>query len=323
MRITRRIFVSGPRDVRLDRTRNKIKKTIVAKIKGQGYEPQLFLDGYRGSGLAAGKGWSLEAVDYVMKRCIGAVLIGVPFWKTCGVKKERWLPIRKICGLKDEGWLPTDYCQYEGAVARAYGLPTLAIATGISQRILFHDHEPNVVSIPFDNDLRFKTSEFKSAFNEWNAQLKKRYDVFLGYCSRSQKTAQLLRQYLKEEFEAKVLDWKYGLTPGSMILKEIEKAASKSSVGIFLFTGDDRQKKDEDDRQKDENDANAIKVPRDNVVFEAGFFSHAKGNDRVLIIQEQGAKLPTDLGGKIYPLLSDRTDIGPIKDEVRRFMNTI
>ena len=64
-------------------------------------------------------------------------------------------------------------------------------------------------------------------------------------------------------------------------------------------------------------------APRDNVVFEAGFFSHAKGNDRVLIIQEPGTKMPSDLGGKIYPSLSDKSDIRTIKAEVRRFVETI
>lgn len=300
MSITRRIFVSGPRDVRLDSARSDINRAIVTKIKDLGYEPQLFLDSYRGSGLAAGKGWSLEAVDYVVKRCIGAVLIGVPFWKTGGVEDERWLP--------------SDYCQYEGAVARAYGLPTLAIATGISQRILFHDHEPNVVSIPLDDDSRFESNEFRGAFEQWKSQLEKRKDVFLGYCSRSVKTAEHLKSYLEKDFKAKVLDWRDGFMPGSTILKQIEEAASRSSVGIFLFTRDDSLKDD---------DATEKRVPRDNVVFEAGFFSHAKGHERVLIIQEQGAKMPTDLGGKIYPSLTDKSDIDPIKDEVRRFMKTI
>jgi hypothetical protein len=42
-------------------------------------------------------------------------------------------------------------------------------------------------------------------------------------------------------------------------------------------------------------------VPRDNVVFEAGYFIRAKGKDRVLIVREAGAKTPADLGGTSTP----------------------
>ena len=61
-------------------------------------------------------------------------------------------------------------------------------------------------------------------------------------------------------------------------------------------------------------------VPRDNVVFEAGYFIHAKGKDRVLVVREEGAKMPADLGGDIYALLPDRNHIGPILDGLRRFV---
>jgi predicted nucleotide-binding protein len=42
-------------------------------------------------------------------------------------------------------------------------------------------------------------------------------------------------------------------------------------------------------------------VPRDNVLFEAGYFIQAKGKDRVLIVREAGAKMPADLGGMSTP----------------------
>jgi predicted nucleotide-binding protein len=47
-------------------------------------------------------------------------------------------------------------------------------------------------------------------------------------------------------------------------------------------------------------------VPRDSVVFEAGYFIGLKGKRNVLIIRESGFKLPADLGGDIYALLSDK-----------------
>ena len=59
-------------------------------------------------------------------------------------------------------------------------------------------------------------------------------------------------------------------------------------------------------------------MPRDNVVFEAGYFIAAKGKDRVLVVHEDGAKMPADLGGDIYASLPDRDHIGPILDSLRR-----
>jgi predicted nucleotide-binding protein len=61
-------------------------------------------------------------------------------------------------------------------------------------------------------------------------------------------------------------------------------------------------------------------APRDNVVFEAGYFAAAKGRDRVLIILEEGAKMPADLGGNIYLNLQNRDDISPIESSIRDFV---
>jgi predicted nucleotide-binding protein len=67
-------------------------------------------------------------------------------------------------------------------------------------------------------------------------------------------------------------------------------------------------------------------VPRDNVVFEAGFFANAKGPERVLIIREEGAKMPADLGGDIYAPLPRRNrarpDISVVEPRIRRFLTS-
>jgi predicted nucleotide-binding protein len=62
------------------------------------------------------------------------------------------------------------------------------------------------------------------------------------------------------------------------------------------------------------------RAPRDDVVFEAGFFTRAKGSDRVAIIREDGAKMPADLGGNVHIALHDRTDISSIETRLRRFV---
>ena len=108
-----------------------------------------------------------------------------------------------------------------------------------------------------------------------------------------------------------VLDWQTDFSSGQNILQQIGRASDRCSAGIFLFTRDDElaaQGSAEDDA-----------VPRDNVVFEAGYFIHAKGKDRVLVVREEGAKMPADLGGDIYAALPDRNHIGPILDGLRRF----
>ena len=61
-------------------------------------------------------------------------------------------------------------------------------------------------------------------------------------------------------------------------------------------------------------------APRDNVIFEAGYFMQAKSRDRVLMIREQDAKMPADVGGSIYLSLRDRTDITSIHTGLRNFV---
>jgi predicted nucleotide-binding protein len=58
-------------------------------------------------------------------------------------------------------------------------------------------------------------------------------------------------------------------------------------------------------------------VSRDNVIFEAGYFANSKRKDRVLIIREDGAKMPADLGGNIYVHLSDRDRTASIEGALR------
>lgn len=85
----------------------------------------------------------------------------------------------------------------------------------------------------------------------------------------------------------------------------------RTTGGVFLFTRDDSLEGEDE-----------LAAPRDNVVFEAGFFAHAKGRERVLIIREKGAKIPADLGGNIYAMLSDKTNIGPLEARLKRFLET-
>ena len=64
-------------------------------------------------------------------------------------------------------------------------------------------------------------------------------------------------------------------------------------------------------------------APRDNVVFEAGYFMRARGKERVLIVNESGTKMPADLGGTIFVTLPDSGSIESIGAEIDRYLGTL
>ncbi len=157
------------------------------------------------------------------------------------------------------------------------------------------------------------TDEFRVPFHYWKNLLDQRRDVFLGYSSLSETTAAAIKRLL-QSLGAKVLDWQTDFIPGRTILDQIEQAAAQSVGGIFLFTKDD----DLVDHGQRETAA-----PRDNVVFEAGYFIGLKGKHNVLIIRESGSKMPADLGGDIYASLPDKANIAPVERAVSAFMGAI
>ena len=64
-----------------------------------------------------------------------------------------------------------------------------------------------------------------------------------------------------------------------------------------------------------------MSVPRDNIIFEAGYFIGLKGKQSVLIIRETGSKLPANTGGDIYAALDRKRDITPIKKTLSAFID--
>ena len=58
-------------------------------------------------------------------------------------------------------------------------------------------------------------------------------------------------------------------------------------------------------------------VPRDNVVFEAGYFMNSHGPTRTVIIVQGDTKVLADYGGYIYLSIKDPDDISPIKQRLR------
>lgn len=295
MSYTRRVFVSVPIDEHLDARRQDLKARIIERVTRLGYEPQIFW--FRG--MAAALVWNFKTVDEVMRRCHGALVIGFARWRF----------------TTDTGTVsfPTEYNHYEGALANARKLPILTIAErGIVDRGIHWTGGGNpILFMPQDADRTWLDSEtFGLRFQLWADQLAERKDVFLGYCSEARHVAQAIHLFLSEKLKLSVLDWGMDFTSGARILDEIGRAARQCMCGIFLFTRDDPMEGE-----------GHLAAPRDNVVFEAGFFTNSKGKDRVLIIREEGVKVPADLGGDIYVVLPASRNTSVIEGQVRDFLD--
>lgn len=299
----KRIFVSLPADQWLSKQENQTKWAVVAAVEALGYASEIFLDPRGKTSVTASQAWSAAACDSIMRRCEGCVLLGFPRWR--------------FAAAAGTAVLPTEFNHYEGAVAHTLGLPLLVLVQdGVFRRVVFDTNYKGFVgNIPAKpTPVWLRTNGFKVPFNYWKESLKRRRDIFLGYCGSSDSTAAKIKKHLTTQLRVSVLDWRTDFDPATSILNQIEEASRRCGAGIFLFTKDDRV-----------SDGKAIvrAVPRDNVVFEAGYFSALKGKSRVLIVRETGAKMPADLGGDIYASLESKANIGPIKPILERFVSAL
>ena len=303
LQITRRIYVSLPADRWLPHNLNQLKWGIVEEIEKLGYTPEIFTNPQGKPGLASAKGWNPRDADEIGRRCVGAAILGMARWSFQDVQGQPAL-------------LPTEFNHYEGALVRTLGLPTLVLVQqNVLRRAVFDMSFGGYVGeFAPDADLGWlHTNEFRVPFRYWKALLDERRDVFFGYSGRAGATAASIKRYLLS-LGTKVLDWQTDFIPGSTILGQIEQAAARSIGGIFLFTKDD----DLVDRGQEDKF-----VPRDNVIFEAGYFVGLKGKRNVLIIRESGSKMPADLGGDIYASLPNQADISSIERTLRAFIMSI
>jgi len=290
-----RVFVSAPVDKNLEPWQKKVKAKIVDAVKGAGFEPQMF----GVAGLPVKMAWNFDNVVKVLSRCRGAVIIGLA--------RERFEVDDKTIALSSE------YNHYEGAAAHALGLPLLILAEeGLaSDRGILDRGGQYIVSIPQNAKATWtsKSTDFTTHFNDWKASISAQKDVFFGYSSDAKTVASTIMNYLTHELDLTVEDWAMDFKAGETILARLTEAAEKCETGLFLLT------KDDDVLQGSEK----VASPRDNVIFEAGFFLQAKGPKRVLIIREKETKMPADLGGTIYVLLKNRDEIATIHDQLRKF----
>jgi hypothetical protein len=296
MSYKRRAFISIQNPERLDDRRRAVQDQIIRKVELLGLQPEIFFH----AGTAASLAWSLQNAVDVMRRCVGAVILASPRWTVTEPNGNEFR-------------FASEYAQIEGAMATALRLPLFIVAEkGLVDRgITWTGAGHPILFMPADADTSWLGSDaFLQRFGLWSDQIAQRSDVFLGYSSKARGTAQAVHLFLKERLDLKVRNWEIDFAAAGIILDEIETAARLCSGGIFLFTKDDTL------------EGNEVRAaPRDNVVFEAGYFAAAKGRDRVLIIREEGAKMPADLGGNIYLSLADRNDIRPIESAIRDFVD--
>jgi hypothetical protein len=303
MAVVRRIFISMPADKWLTENQNALKWAIVKKVEKLGYVPEVFTSNtrYFKKSIAAPKQWSAGEAYKVALRCSGAIIIGLPRWTT------------QIGN--DTVLFASEFCHYEGALFKSLQLPTLVVKqSNIRDRVVFnYANEENIIEFDEKDDQRWvRSPRFRISFDYWKNKLKERRDVFLGYCGSSSSTANEIKKYLTKELKVTVLDWQKDFSAADTILQQIGEATRRCKAAVFLFTKDDYFIKKKDGKKA---------IPRDNVVFEAGYFINAKGNSQVLIILESGAKMPSDLGGKIYASLPDKANIIPVKSIIKKFVN--
>jgi Predicted nucleotide-binding protein containing TIR-like domain len=253
---------------------NRLKWGIVDEIEKRGFVPEIFTNPRGKPGLASAKSRHPRDADEIARRCFGAAVLGIARWRFQDTDGQ---PV----------FLPTEFNHYEGALTRTLGLPTLVLVQWeVKRRVVFDMNFAGFVG-GFDADADvgwLHTDEFHVPFKYWLDKLTERRDVFLGYASASSPTALSIKTY-SQSLGATVLDWQTDFIPGRTILDQIEQAAARSIGVIFLFTKD---------HDLADPAPGAVAVPRDNVVFEAGYFIGLKGKRNVLIIREAGSKLPAE-----------------------------
>jgi CAP12/Pycsar effector protein, TIR domain len=293
-----RIYISAPANKNLDQGQLSIKKAILKAIEKTKFEAQEFLQ----SGIPKRSPWSFDAANQVMTRCKGVAILSFARWYCTSSATSR-----------DTVALPSEYNHFEGALAFSHNLPLLVITDqNIRTSGITLLSQVPVIYWPDNAGPEWIDSEsFISQFAEWRDQVKSRPDVFLGYCSAARNTANEITLYLEHELELDVRNYAMDFRAGSTILEQIEEASHDCMCGIFLFTKDDQLE-----------GAEVHAAPRDNVIFEAGYFIRARGKERVVVIREEGAKMPADIGGNVYILLKDRNDISGIKSDIRRFLES-
>lgn len=315
-RMKPRIFVSVPDDRHLDDRRRRLKRAIIGAVAGRGFDVVGFEPEQFGTGASRrSHAWTADRAQALLRRCDGLLVLALARTHIHLAGSVHASSARRRNLVPKP--VPTPYNHLEGALGLSLGIPILVVFESGMDRdgIFYSGFKP--AEIPRRATKAWATSDdFLSHLPDWIDRIQARRDIFLGYCSKGNEVARELRVYL-ERLGFTVMDWSRDFkAAGATILEEIERAASLCRSSIFVFTRDDELSKNA--RGKASFDA----VPRDNVLFEAGYFMHVRGKSRVAIVREAGTKMPVDLGGVIYLSFSDRGNLAATKRGLRKFMTS-
>jgi predicted nucleotide-binding protein len=211
--------------------------------------------------------------------------------------------------------VPTEFSHIANAMAVAAGKPLLVLRDKevAARGSLKEGYVHPVVTMPREAGPEWlATNTFEDAFERWLKAVREHKHVFLGYSGKAKGMASTVAQFLVGKLGLSVLDW-HDSPASALIIQNIADAERLTMCGVFLFTRDDAM----------EYAGVRQDFPRDNVVYEAGYFAGAKGPRFTLIIREQGAKLPTDPGGLVYLELTERSDLSPIETKLREYFEAV
>lgn len=292
---SKRVYVSVPRDHNLDQRQRAFKHLIYAELRRNGLEPQEF----QVCGLPTRAPYTFEGVREVMSRCHGVLILAF----------ARWVDPVGGHGVA----IPTVWNHFEGAFAVALRKEILVITEEhvAEDGITWAGGSQIILRAPQNADRQWLEDGYaKPQIEAYINAVKQIDDVFLAYSSKATGTAALISRFLTSRGVA-VRDWQIDFAPGPTILEELQSAVRNSLGAIMLLTKDDEFAA-----------GSAYKAaPRDNVVFEMGMFMEAKGRNKVLVILEEGAKLPADVGGGIYIPLTDRNNIDALQVRMLDFID--
>jgi predicted nucleotide-binding protein len=128
---------------------------------------------------------------------------------------------------------------------------------------------------------------------------------FFGYSGKAEKVAKTIINHLENYIESlEVKDWQKDFQIGRILINEIQDKCKDSDAAIFLFT--------KDDELADSSNSLLTHSPRDNVVFEFGYYAGKLGIEKTILIVEEGTKVPIDLNGVIHIPLKNREDLNDV-----------
>ena len=285
------IRVAVPQKKNLSHPQRAFVKALLARLKREGLT-------YRYDGV------DTDRLALRLKRVQGSqgvIVLALSQWTAHRLYRDQDRPLIA----------PMEFCHIAATMAVAAQRPLLVLrGKEVALRGAFKEgYVHPVVVIPKKTDAEWlKSEEFGNAFADWLAAVHGQRHIFLGYSSKAQPMADALSRFLTQKLGLSVLDW-HDPPPSGVIIQDIADAERRTLFGVFLLTKDDKQ------IRKDGRES----VPRDNVIYEAGYFGGAKGLGSVLVIREGDARVPTDLGGVKYVNIRNRTNLASIEGEIRSY----